>query len=190
MGLEKGRIGCRETRIGIGIFSLLFLLLLVSVGFASRGIRVSARTPGGKTKKITLYQDYYALVMGCSDYRHAWPDLPNAAKDAKEVAGMLKKLGWKVRLLTDPTGAKMKSALNRLVARVGKKKNRGILIWYSGHGYTLTEADERKLGYIVPIDAPDPDKDLGNFINTAISMRQMETYAKLIHSIYIFFRKC
>jgi hypothetical protein len=30
---------------------------------------------------------------------------------------------------------------------------------FSGHGHTLMEADGLKLGYLVPVDAPDPETD-------------------------------
>jgi hypothetical protein len=38
----------------------------------------------------------------------------------------------------------------------------------------LVKADGKKPGYIVPVDAPDPDKDKAGFINRAMSMRDIE----------------
>ncbi len=84
-------------------FKVIFLLLLVVVFIfptslypAKRGIVVKARLPNGKVKPLKLYSGYYALVIGCGDYRY-WPKLPNPVKDAREVAEALKKLGFKVK---------------------------------------------------------------------------------------------
>ena len=68
-------------------FKVIFLLLLVVVFIfptslypAKRGIVVKARLPNGKVKPLKLYSGYYALVIGCGDYRY-WPKLPNPVKD-------------------------------------------------------------------------------------------------------------
>ncbi len=65
------------------------------------------------------------------------------------------------------------------------KKDIPILFWYSGHGQTLEEADGTQLGYLVPVDAPDPDRDLFGFMNTAVSMRTIETVSKQIRSKHV-----
>ena len=124
-------------------------------------------------------------MVGCSDYRSGWPRLPNPVKDAKEVASMLKKLGWRVDILEDPDEKILKRELNKLVTGPGKYRGKAILVWFSGHGQTIEEADGTKLGYLVPVDAPDPDKDLLGFMERAVSMRQIETVSKLI-----FFYRC
>jgi tol-pal system protein YbgF len=134
---------------------------------------------------IPLYSGYYALVVGCGDYRAGWPRLPNLVKDAREVAGVLKGMGWTVKLLEDPHGSALVEALNRLVAEEGKKPDQGVLFWFSGHGHTLAEADGSKLGFLVPVDAPDPETDEYGFMNRAVSMRQIETVAKRIRAKHV-----
>ena len=62
-----------------------------------RGISIT----GKKGQSLYLYKDYHALVVGISNYEK-WPDLLNAAKDAKEVAARLKEIGFQVRLALDP----------------------------------------------------------------------------------------
>ncbi|MBW2742440.1 MAG: caspase family protein, partial [Deltaproteobacteria bacterium] len=64
-------------------------------------------------KELYLYKDYYALVVGVSNYG-TWPDLPNAVKDAKEVSSALKRLGFKVNEAYNPTSRQLKKALNDL----------------------------------------------------------------------------
>ena len=174
----------------LGIFLVLFTFFClsispVSVYATSRGINVQTRTASGAGEQIRLYSEYYALVVGCGQYTRGWPPLPNPVKDAKEVAALLKGLGWRVDVLMDPPGVKLRRELNRLVTGVGRKKDKAILVWFSGHGQTIEEADGTKLGYLVPVDAPDPDKDLLGFMEKAISMRQIETVSKQIRSKHV-----
>ena len=171
--------------IFILIIGLCFWIFPFSLHSASRGITVKAKSPSGTVKEIKLYSGYHALVVGCSDYRSGWPRLPNPVKDAKEVASMLKRLGWYVDILEDPDGKLLKRELNKLVTGPGKSREKGILVWFSGHGQTIEEADGTKLGYLVPVDAPDPDKDLLGFMEHAVSMRQIETVSKQIRSKHV-----
>ena len=87
--------------------------------------------------------------------------------------------------MEDPDEKILKRELNKLVTGPGKYRGKAILVWFSGHGQTIEEADGTKLGYLVPVDAPDPDKDLLGFMERAVSMRQIETVSKLI-----FFYRC
>lgn len=157
-------------------------------GLAMRGgkrIQVIAHTAEGEARIVSLYSGYHALVIGCSDYRKGWPRLPNPVQDAKEVAKLLREMGWNVSLVTDPDWATLRTALNSLITGPGREKDKAVLVWFSGHGHTLKEADGSKLGYIVPVDAPDPDRDEMGFMEHAISMRQVETVARRIHSKHV-----
>ena len=166
------------------ILVLLIWAISVSPGYAtSRGINVIAKTPSGETRTIPLYSSgYYALVIGAGDYKNGWPDLRNAVSDAEVVAEKFKGLGWEVRLLKNPDSEKLEDALNRIIVDQGKVKDKGVLIWFSGHGHTLKEADGSNLGYIVPVDAPLPSENEFQFMRTAIDMRKIETIARRIKS--------
>ena len=175
----------RSVVFGLVTMALLIFLSVSASGASTRGIRVKAKSRTGAVKEIRLYSDYYALVIGCGAYKSGWPFLPNAAKDAREVAKLLRGKGWKVDLLENPDSRKLRKVLNTLVAKVGRKKDRAVFIWYSGHGYTLQEADGTPLGYIVPVDAPLPDRDLVGFMEKAVNMRYMETVSKGILSRHV-----
>ena len=149
------------------------------------GIQVEARTTGGETKILPLYSGYHALVVGCGGYNKGWPRLPNPLQDARDIAEMLEQIGWDVNLLLDPDWASLRKALNSLITGPGRDKDKAILVWFSGHGHTLAEADGSDLGYIVPIDAPDPDRDEMGFMEHAISMREIETVARRIQSKHV-----
>jgi uncharacterized caspase-like protein/ketosteroid isomerase-like protein len=149
------------------------------------GIQVETRTAEGKTRVVSLYSGYYALVIGCGDYSKGWPRLPNPLQDARDIADLLRQIGWNVDLLSDPDWATLRNSLNSVIAGPGRDRDKAILIWFSGHGHTLSEADGSKLGYIVPVDAPDPDRDEIGFMEHAISMREIETVARRIKSKHV-----
>ena len=146
---------------------------------------IPVKVAEGQTKRVELYSGYYALVVGCGAYLKGWPPLPNPVKDAAEIALTLREMGWEVDLVEDPDAERSLDALSRLVAGPGQDKEKGILFWFSGHGETLDEADGTKLGYIVPVDAPDPRRDETGFVKKAIDMRQLETIAKRIRSKHV-----
>ncbi len=184
--------GRRLARL-LGLFAAFALMCPMpacaaasSSGPPDRAIkRVEVRKDDGSTRKVPFYSGYYAMVVGCGDYQAGWPQLPNPVKDARDVAGALQEMGWQVDLLEDPNWSTLRSALYGIVAGPGKDADKGILLWFSGHGHTLNEADGTKLGYIVPVDAPDPDRDAMGFMQRAISMREMETVAKGIESKHV-----
>jgi hypothetical protein len=177
----------RVKALGAYLFLIAINYCFVSfpVYAASRGILVKIKTSSGSSQQIQLYSGYHALIVGCSDYRVGWPSLPNPVKDAMEVASLLKSMGWTVDLLANPDGATLRRELNKLVTGPGRNKEKAILVWFSGHGQTIEEADGTKLGYLVPVDAPDPDKDFLGFLERAISMRQIETVSKQIRSKHV-----
>ena len=90
---------------------ITFFLIFPTLSFsATRGIRITAK----EGQSLYLYKDYYALVVGISDYER-WPKLPNAVNDAKEVAAKLKEMGFKGRLSLYPTSREMKTVLSDMV---------------------------------------------------------------------------
>ncbi len=151
----------------------------------NQGVVLNLPGPKGRKKALPLYSGYYALVIGAGAYRAGWPSLPNPPEDAKKVASTLKSLGWEVDTLLDPDAESLRQKLNQLIIQQGRKKNKAILVWYSGHGHTLVEADGSKLGYIVPVDAPNPNKDELGFMAKGISMRQVETVARRIQAKHV-----
>ena len=172
-----------NMNIKIAIIPLFLMLCIVSSANADRGLRIQVKTKTGKT--IPLYTDYYALVVGVGNYQNGWPKLPNPVSDAQEVAQTLKAIGFRVELLLDPLSSELKEKLNKLVALEGKEKNRAILVYFAGHGYTREDAGGRPLGYIIPKDTVDPDTDEMGFMDKAISMRSIEDSARLIQSKHV-----
>jgi formylglycine-generating enzyme required for sulfatase activity len=169
----------------IGMALLAFLLLTPTLHATQRGIRLKARTVTGTTKEIALYSGYHALVIGCGEYTKGWPQLPNPIRDAIDVKNALEKLGFEVKIVPNPDGQQLRRALNGLVSGEGRDPTKAIFVFFAGHGHTLTRADGTKLGYIVPVDAPDPAENLTGFMTKAMSMREIEELSTLIKAKHV-----
>jgi len=168
----------------LNIFLPLFIIVLLAhptLSFSiTRGINVISK----EGQSLSLYKNYYALVVGVSDYKK-WPKLPNAVNDAKEVAAKLRKFGFDVKLILDPTYREMKTALSEMVYKMGREENRALLFYYAGHGETETLADKTKMGYIVPKDCPLLKRDPIGFASHAISMRDIESVSLRIRAKHV-----
>ncbi len=161
--------------------SIIFFFILPAISFSiTRGIKVTDK----RGENLYLYEDYHALIVGISDYER-WPKLPNAANDAKEVAKKLKTLGFKVKLVLDPTYREMRTVLNEMIYQIGNEKSRALLFYYAGHGETETLADETKMGYVIPKDCPLLEQNPMGFGTHAISMRDIESISLRIKAKHV-----
>lgn len=165
--------------ISLSLIALSIALVIPSHSYpASRGI--TAVTKQGAA--IPFYADCHALVVGVGGYTAGWPNLPGALRDSREVAEALKKLGFTVKLLLDPTSSELKETLQEMAFVTGSQANRGLLFYFAGHGETLNLADGTKLGYIIPRDCPLKNTDPMKFDRLAISMKEMEALSLKAHS--------
>ena len=122
----------RVSTVSYLLLSLFFLLIIpLHVIAGNEGIHVVCFGD----QSLYLYKDYYALVDGVSNY-DKWPELPGAVADAREVSWFLKRKGFKVSLVTDPTSQELKMSLEDLVHGAGQESDRGIVFYYAGHGET------------------------------------------------------
>ncbi len=178
----------KNQSIIIGLFLIVFPILVPHLSATTRGISIVSK----EGQSLQLYNDYYALVIGVGDYTQGWPDLPGAAKDAKEVASTLEKLGFKVKLTLNPTSSQLMSTLNDMAFGMGRARNRALLLYYAGHGETLELADGTKLGYIIPTDCPLKNLDPRGFDHKAVSMRDIEGVALKVKSkhLLVMFDSC
>ncbi len=95
--------------------------------------------------------DYYALVIGNSDYRYM-RDLKTAATDARMVADLLEiRYGFQVKLLIDATTDQIAAAIERYRQTLGDEDN--LLIYYAGHGELVTQRNGNERGYWLGVDS-------------------------------------
>jgi Caspase domain/Sel1 repeat len=118
---------------------------------------VTMRMPGPKLPVINagVSANYYALVIGNSNYSH-YNSLSTPTRDAQTIAALLEQqYGFKVTLLLDATSDKIMEALDRY--SIDLKDSDRFLIYYAGHGGTLDGPPER--AFWLGVDA-DPKKQL------------------------------
>ena len=140
-------------------------------------------------EQAQLYANSYALLIGVSDYTNGWRSLPGVKDDIAAVKAALWKHGFEVATLENPTGKSLRAQFDGFIKKHARDFDNRIVIYFAGHGATLTFADGRAMGYVVPADAPSPSKDQAGFEDVALDMQTIETYAKQIrskHALFVF----
>lgn len=175
--------------IPVILTGLLLLNAVNTFAQTSRGVGVLVKNDAGQTEEINLYDKSYALIIGASSYNNGWQKLPGVKSDVVAVKDALSKQGFVVEELVDPTSDNLLSSINRFVNKYGLQSNNRLLIYFAGHGYTEKANDGRQIGYVVPVDAPDPSKNLLGFQQTSVTMDDIETVARKIrskHALFLF----
>jgi caspase domain-containing protein len=131
----------------------------------------------------------YALVIGASHYEQGWQSLPGVVDDVAAVGEALRKQGFQVQILMNPHARDLEDAFAELF--YGKPEGSRILLYFAGHGYTLHEMGETQ-GYIVPVDAPNPEIDKSGFKRKAIYMSRFQEYvhATTARHVLLVFDSC
>src|SRR5262245_1443837 len=124
---------------------------------AQRGQGV--RIDGKDGQEIDLYAESHALVIGVRKYTDGWRELPGVEKDVEAVSAVLRKQGFQVKVALNPTSTQLNEALNTFVSDHGLNERNRLVFYFAGHGYTEELVDGRELGYIVPADAPLPERN-------------------------------
>lgn len=129
-----------------------------------------------------LYKASYALVIGNDGYTggsRGWPKLGNAVSDAEKVKAALQHHGFEVTFLKDQRSNELREGMRQFFIRNGLNRDARLFIWFAGHGHTV-DAE----GYIVPVDAPDPDQD-AEFRSKSVSMREVASWMREARSKHI-----
>jgi hypothetical protein len=170
-------------------FSLGCLLIPPSLWrvHSQRGQGVRIEVENGQ--EINLYDKSHALVIGVRKYADGWRELPGAERDVEAVSAALRKQGFQVTVALNPTSTQLNEALSAFISDHGLQERNRLLIYFAGHGHTEELADGRELGYIIPADAPLPNRDPRLFSRRAISMDDIEAKALRIrskHAMFVF----
>lgn len=88
--------------------------------------------------------DKVALVIGNSQYEKG--PLINPANDSEDIANLLEKIGFDVKLLQDASLRKMAKAVDEFGSKLSKQG--AGLFYYAGHGVQV-----KGVNYLIPIDA-------------------------------------
>jgi formylglycine-generating enzyme required for sulfatase activity/TPR repeat protein len=167
------------------VLTVLVVVLAINTDVLARGLTVQLRTSEAKNapvaSEVKLYAKSYALVIGIDAYTNGWPRLSNAVKDAKLIATALKKKGFDVTLKTNLKSAELKKAFEEFFVFKGENDEARLFIWYAGHGHTLEDE-----GYLVPADAPRPDKSETQFKYSALNMRRFGEFVRQANAKHVY----
>lgn len=137
-------------------------------------------------QQVGYYNGSYALLIGVSSYTSGWPDLESIPDDIESVETILKKHGFHVKKVMNPDSKELKNAFEDFINDYGYEENNRLLFFYSGHGYSRKEG---RKGYLVPSDAPIPQKDEKGFLRKSITMDDILTLSRRIeakHALFLF----
>jgi len=140
-------------------------------------------------KPTNLYKQSHALIIAESAYNNGWNVLNGVKTDVAEVKKALADNGFNVEVSENGTKELIDKTISEFIRKYGQGVDNRLLIYYAGHGYTVKTSYGEDLGYIVPVDAPNPAKDLAGFQQKAIEMAQIEIYTKRIqskHALFLF----
>jgi uncharacterized caspase-like protein len=93
--------------------------------------------------------------------------------------------GFRVEKALNPDARRLKEAFERFIDAYGFDADNRLLFYFAGHGYTRGPSK----GYLVPIDAPDPNNDEKGFLRKALDMNQIIAWTRRIeakHALFLF----
>ena len=178
-----------RIKFTILITALLAIVVSVQAVETQRGMKRIVAIKDTEGNQVGLYTESHALVIGISRYTNGWPSLPGVKKDVVAVKDILETQGFNVQLVQDPKHQELRQAFMDFIDQYGRQPENRLLFYFSGHGHTLQLAYGGDMGYIVPSDSPNPNRDGDGFKRTALDMEQIEVYAKRIeskHALFLF----
>jgi hypothetical protein len=96
------------------LFSILILFHpFISSGSQTKGIEVVVKDTSGR--KVGLYKGSHALVIGVSNYTAGWPKLESIPYEMEQVEVTLKKQGFHVVKVMDPTSDDLNDAFEDFI---------------------------------------------------------------------------
>jgi len=175
----------KNSKISFICIFIVTLIFSQSVFAQFRGFKKVDVKINGKIEP--LYKESYALLIGVSDYKE-FPPLPGVKEDIAEVRLALEKQGFKVIQIDNPPDKEtLDHAFNDFIIKYGQGNNNRLLFYFAGHGYTVPQNFGEDMGYIVPTQCSNPQKNLNNFKMDAMSMMQIQIYAASINSKHALF---
>jgi hypothetical protein len=131
---------------------------------------------------LSSYSGSYALLIGESQYTNGWSNLGSIPGELRKVEQILKSQGFTVEKSSNLNSRQLKNRFERFIDKYGFDENHRLLFFYSGHGHTRKDK-----GYIVPVDAANPNFDETGFLRKAVEMNQILTWMRRIEAKHVLF---
>lgn len=167
-------------------FFLVVVLLLSSTILHAQQRAIKSAKSISEMTADELFSRSVAFVGGVYDYSNGWSDLPGVKSDITEVADILKARGFKVETNVNLSKKRFIKNLDNFLYKYGRDRKSRILVYYAGHGHSLTE-NGKKTGYIVLKDAGTPSKGIAGFKNGSIPMTFFSDKAKQVRANQVLF---
>ncbi len=169
----------------LSIFCLQVIESPVGAVGGGRSVGVVINENSGESRRVELYNGSYALLLGVSDYRE-WSDLESIPGEIGRLEKLFKEQGFKTVTVLNPDSSRLESAFKDFISRYGYDRENRLLFFFAGHGYTRNDSEK---GYLVPVDAPQPGKDLNGFLCKALTMTDILAWSRKIeakHALFLF----
>lgn len=162
-------------------------------------IKTICYVPDGESvDKSKVYSNSFAVIVGVNKYTGKSgkniPALTAATADAEALAKVLKdNYGFRdVALLTDANATKagVMKALNRLTDANIVHPNDRVVVFWSGHGQTVTAPEGGQIGFLLPTDASVDFTNLDNirpYRETCVPMDELAQLARDIPAKHVLF---
>ncbi|MDM8559371.1 SUMF1/EgtB/PvdO family nonheme iron enzyme [Candidatus Parabeggiatoa sp. HSG14] len=141
----------------------------------------AAQSPHG-AKILSSYSGSYALLIGQNRYTQGWSNLESIPGELQQVEQILKSQGFTVEKSSNLNSRQLEDRFERFIDKYGFDEDNRLLFFYSGHGYTRQDK-----GYIVPVDAANPNFNEKAFLRKAVGMNQVLTWARKIEAKHVLF---
>ena len=190
----KNRTRTRARRSFLRGFCIALAFVFVAIpafsafaqGARGKVVPVKVTKTDGSVVETPLYTASRALLIGVSDYTAGWPDLESIPSELDMVEGLLTSQGFTVEKHMDPDARQLKRIFEDFIAKYGYDPEARLLFFFSGHGHTRMNGAK---GYLVPADAPNPNKDETGFLQKALSMNQIIAWSRIMeakHALFLF----
>jgi tetratricopeptide (TPR) repeat protein len=126
----------------------------------------------------------HALLIGVSDYKTGWNQLPSVKNDLVVLKEELKSHFETVEAVQSPTVAELTSKIKAFLLETYNKPTERLFIYYSGHGFTdYNEASRQNDGYITGIDTP--VHKLGKPVAKAVPFADVDSWNRQTHARHV-----
>jgi formylglycine-generating enzyme required for sulfatase activity len=151
-----------------------------------RSATVVMTTSNGGNLQFT-YSESHALIIGVKNYLPGWRTPLNGVEaEINELKPALEAHGFDVQVEWDLARSDLEGKIDAFIAAKGREPDGRVLIFFAGHGHTIKRANDR-LGYVIPTDAPHPDRDMVGFRQKALPLDVLEAKARQVDSKHLLF---